>query len=475
VDNTKMKDRMDVISPLGEPVLIDERRIREAAELARTQGHNRVLAVVIATKPCFYKLWGIMVEAKRQQLPFFIIHSSQHYDNTVGYGYKEFGFDEHLGIDLRLRGDLSQKSAELYLKTRLVATRLKELFPDIIVVPYINGDTVTVAHFGGGWMFATNRCCIQGEAGLRAMSPRGFQRLSEHTTPEKLIEMQWDGEWILNRTEPFPEQYDTFVGGASCDYFFSPVAVNTEHLEREGYDPSRICTVGNTVVDAVAAKRAERPERSVFDLYPKLKDGKWLRVDIHRRENLNRRRFHAIIDTVIELVRRGERVTFIELTATRRALEHYGLREKLVELSEKENFLFTPVWQEYAHVIEFLESDNCWAILTDSGSMQEEMNELGKPCMTARFSSDRPETVMAKANILIPPLNTQQMVATVEHIKRDDVILRTMRDAPKLYGKGVSKDIIERISELFRKKDAFFSWSHDRLKIYHEEEFLEYL
>jgi UDP-N-acetylglucosamine 2-epimerase (non-hydrolysing) len=45
------------------------------------------------------------------------------------------------------------------------------------------------------------------------------------------------------------------------------------------------------------------------------------------------------------------------------------------------------------------------AVMTDSGSMQEEANIVGVPCVTVRFGSDRSETILAGANVFAPPVN----------------------------------------------------------------------
>lgn len=83
---------------------------------------------------------------------------------------------------------------------------------------------------------------------------------------------QWEGNWSLNRTETFPEQYDTFVGSAASLYHFSPTEVNRDHLVREGYPESvagddRIPVVGNSVVDAIEMKSETEDDESVFDVY----------------------------------------------------------------------------------------------------------------------------------------------------------------------------------------------------------------
>lgn len=50
---------------------------------------------------------------------------------------------------------------------------------------------------------------------------------------------------------------------------------------------------------------------------------------------------------------------------------------------------------------------NAGLVMTDSGSMQEEANVVGVPCVTLRFGSDRTETILAGANIIAPPVNSR--------------------------------------------------------------------
>ncbi|MBA3045684.1 MAG: UDP-N-acetylglucosamine 2-epimerase [Candidatus Thermoplasmatota archaeon] len=457
------------------PIHINPSLFEKSTSLAISQGHNRVLLIVTATKPCFYKLWGVMNECIKQELPFIILHSGQHYDEIVGHGLKEFSFDEFLGIDYNLRGDLVDKSAELFVKTKVFANYCKTEYPDILFVPYVNGDTMTAGIFPAAWLFSTNHMCIHGEAGLRSMAPKQFNKLTGFESPSDLIEWQWNPNWEVIRNEPFPEQYDTFIAGAGCACHFPPVNLNADHLIREGYDPSTVHVVGNTVVDVISAKESKNVGISVFDEYPKLKNGNWLRMDIHRRENLNPKRFETIVSFVEQLVEQGHYIAFIELTGTKLAINKYGLRERFDSLNEKDNFILTPIWKEYCHVIEFLRSENCKAILTDSGSMQEEMNQLQKPCFTIRFSTDRPETVMAKGNLLVPPLRTEQMVGIVEHVLNNEDIFSNMKTAPRLYGSNVSNSIVKIIKTLFKNKDQFFYWATERLGIYKDDDFPEYL
>jgi len=450
-------------------VKYNERLLSEVA--VNSKFSNNVLGIVLATKPCFYKLWSVINEAKKQGLPYIVINSGQHYDNLVGYGVKEFDLEKEVAIDIQLRGDLSQKSAEIFLKAKQIHSKLKELNKDLNLVPYVNGDTLTAGLLPAAWMFASNQRCIQGEAGLRGMSPSSFIGLKKEISTEKLISSQLESDWVTNRSEPFPEQYDTYTSAAGCEYFFAPVKLNAEYLIREGYTPERIFTVGNTVVDAVKLKKTQKPQESIFAQYPALESGEWIRFDIHRRDNLTKQRFMSIIHSIISLAESGKKICMVELTATAKAIDYYSLRERLTKLSSThKNFLFTPLWKEYSQVMEFTNSPHCSLIVTDSGSMQEEMNELNKPCLTVRFNTDRPETVFeGKTNLLAPPLTDKILIDLVNYVVDHDYFAR-VKDSKKLYGNEVGKKIVKQVSQIFQERPAMFSWAHEELKIYKEKD-----
>ena len=454
------------------PVKYNDKIIRDVfSDKKNSRYNNNVLGIVLATKPCFYKLWSVIDEAKKQGIPYIIMHSGQHYDGLVGYGAKEFDFEKNIAIDMQLRGDLSQKSAEMFIKAKEIHSRLKKSYPNVNLIPYVNGDTVTAGIMPAAWMFASNQRCIQGEAGLRSMSPKAFIRMKSTTNVAQLIKMQDNDDWITNRTEPFPEQYDTFISAAGSEYFFAPTTLNRDYLIREGYDKDKIFTVGNTVVDVIDFKKNMKPEESIFSQYPQLEKDSWIRFDIHRRDNLTERRFKAIIGSIINLVMQGKNVCLVELNATKNALEQYGLRQKLLDLAKThKNFLFTPLWKEYGNVMEFINSKNCSLIATDSGSMQEELNELKKPCVTIRFNTDRPETVMyGKSNLLIPPLNDKLMTDTVKYVIDNEYFSRK-KGFKRLYGKDVAKKIIRQTDHIFQENTRMFSWAHEQLKIYKDKD-----
>ncbi|MFB6152147.1 MAG: UDP-N-acetylglucosamine 2-epimerase [Haloarculaceae archaeon] len=431
---------------------------------AQCAGEDFAVAVVTATKPDFYKQAPVVAAAVERGLPAFVIHTGQHYDDVLGHGLREYGLEEHVAADLGIRGDLSRKTAEMHLAVAELADHLEQY--DTTVLPVVHGDTHAAGIFPQAWLFATNQLVAHNEAGLRGMAPT----YGSVDDPPSLVADQWEGEWSVERTEPFPEQYDTFVGSAASLYHFAPVELNREHLVDEGYPAEvdgreRIPVVGNSVVDAIEMKGDADLEESVFDVYPVLEErDEWIRVDIHRRANLLPGRFEAIVEGVVGLVEDGYNVNFVELTATRQALENYGYREKLTRLAdERENFLFTGLWKKHAHVYEFLRSGQCFAELTDSGSMQEELNHIDEAtCLTARFNTDRPETVFeAETNLLVPPASGDVVRDTVEYVAETDAVRERIATGEKLYGENVGERIVDYLDA--RRDEGAFEWTHERL------------
>jgi UDP-N-acetylglucosamine 2-epimerase (non-hydrolysing) len=238
------------------------------------------------------------------------------------------------------------------------------------------------------------------------------------------------------------------------------------------------------VVDAIYLKRKQKVSQSIFDLYPELEKGKWIRMDIHRRENLTEHRFKSIFHGLVNIVKYSDhKVVLVMLNATKSALKFYGLEEKLRLLAEEfpQKFLITPLWKEYGQVIEFLDSGRCWAEMTDSGSMQEELlyfkNVLS---LTIRLNTDRPETIFdAKSNLLIPPINSEWITSMVNHLydKFEDFGIKS-KNKKEIYGEPgqVSKTIAKIIKKQFEDKNtSFYPWFHQRINLWKEDNDLQYM
>ena len=456
-----------------------------------------VLAVVTGTKPDFYKQAPLVSECARQNLPVLVVDTGQHYDDILGHGIVEFGIHDYIGCTLQIRGNLMEKASELLLKFATFGKICKNRFPENPVLPIVHGDTLVAAISPLSWLFGMGQKVAQNEAGLRSMSPETLKSISLKEPSkyeiENFIQSQFDeNKWFLTREEPFPEQVDTWICSAGTQYFFAPTALNKRNLIREGYPEENVYIVGNSVVDAIDMKRRSNPEKSIFEIYPRLSSSsrstsysggsysrsnvrnQWIRVDIHRRENLTRTRFLAIIEALIQLVKMGYRIVLVKLTATQHALREYGLTERLDRLETEfpHNFIQTGLWKEYGHVIEFLDSGECWLELTDSGSMQEELLYFPNVnSITVRLNTDRPETIFeANGNILAPPLNPEWIIEMVRLANLDKIPFLSKGKKMEIYGKPgeVSEKIIRILKRHFEEDYNFYPWLHQRLGFWKE-------
>ena len=204
-------------TPAALPITLHQGIVGRAMEEGRAN-NAWVLVFVVGTKPCFNKVFGAVQACLRRGIPFFVLDANQHYDSVLTFGLEEFNFTPHVGVNFQLRGDLVQKSGELFYKTSRLARWLRDNWPAVTVVPVVNGDTILCPIVPAAWMFSRREKSIQNEAGLRSMAPDLFKNMPLDLPLADFMERQWHGPWNLLRTEPFPEQWDTYVSAAGCEH-----------------------------------------------------------------------------------------------------------------------------------------------------------------------------------------------------------------------------------------------------------------
>ena len=103
----------------------------------------------------------------------------------------------------------------------------------------------------------------------------------------------------------------------------------------------------------------------------------------------------------------------------------------------------------------------CAVVATDSGSMQEEMNILGIPCVTLRFGSDRGESFLAGSNIPAPPIDSDFVVAIIKGAMRH----HAMADVGNIYGDHVSERLIDGVMSRVDPDNGMFVTEEGRLDL----------
>lgn len=424
-------------------IRLDETMIRTA--IARSNATGRPLfLIVLATKPCYIKLASLIFACRENALSFIVVESGQHYEAILTGASRELGYEDLIAVSLDIRGSLLEQAAQLARKIGALGEWLRQWGARRPVVPVVSGDTATAAFFSQFWYLGQGTRAVHVEAGLRSVRPvipGDWERIAD-------ITRQAERPWQPERDEPFPEGIDTVLASVASHLLLAPVARNVDNLVREGYPLEQIRRVGSLSSDAVRQALAKRETASIFKKYPRLGSGCWLRVDLHRRENMIPSRLKAVLGALARLCADGLLVVLIRTNALQSAIRQYRLLP-LLEEAQRCGLWVQDLWPSYIDVVTFLSSPYCLAVYTDSGGLQEETHILGVPCLTCRFSTDRPETILdARTNLLLPPYSIEFIYKGVLSILASDKDeIWPDLDGEHLYGNEVGHCIATILAE----------------------------
>ena len=314
-----------------------------------------MICLVLGTRPEIIKLSPLMRECGRRQIPFFVLHTGQHYSYEMDRVFFEdlelpapqYNLDAGSGLHGEQTGKILAGAERVLLAHR----------PDAVLV---QGDTNTVL---AGALAATKLHIPVGhvEAGLRSFDRR------------------------------MPEEINRIVADHVSDLLFAPTETAARYLRREGIPEEKISVTGNTVVDAVfqnleiAQKKTGAMERVGA------REGDFILVTAHRAENVDDRgRLAGILEGLFAVGEEtGMQVIFPVHPRTAKMIREFGLETRGIRIVPPLGYL------------EFLLLESRAAlILTDSGGIQEEACVLGVPCVTLRENTERPETLEVGSNVL---------------------------------------------------------------------------
>lgn len=420
--------------------------------------------IMIATKPDIIKQAPLYLELKSRGELVVLVHTGQHYDYNLSKGVLE-EFEMDVDLNLNIFGPIHKKFSLIVERLGNFLVELNTTYKKI-PVPYVHGDTLTAATADKA-AFLNKFAVVHVEAGIRTLTPKQafYEELFQNY--EKGI-FNWDEYYqaLQKRDlyemwsiEPYPEQFDTRSIEGSTGLFAAPVELYRETLIGEWHDPAKIKVVGNTVVDAIEISKKKISSSKAFEKYPNMKGKKFIFVTIHRRENCEKKeRFLTLYYGLKKLIMSGTPVCFLGLYASEWAIDNYWLRADIQELQKNygENFAYGPALAHHAEVIDMI--SQAGAVVTDSGSMQEEANIVGTPCVTLRFGSDRTETILAGANIIAPPVNSH-LIAEIIAWAIDNPNMRK----PNIYGEHVSKKIVDEVLLMLKNQGKLFLFDDERL------------
>jgi len=322
---------------------------------------ENLACVVVGTRPSIIKQGPVIRALTAQQIPFFVVHTGQHYSYEMDRKFfedlelpePEFRVD---GIyQYRLHG---QQTAEML---KAVEAILLEKRPKIVLVGGDANTNLAAALAARKLHIAVGHV----EAGLRSF------------------------DWRM------PEEHNRVMIDHISEYLFAPTENAWQNLKREAVR-GQIYVVGNTIVDAVHQhfNLALRKSNMLQNLG--LREKEYLLITVHREENTD---YIENLTSILEVI--GSIVHDINLPVifpahprTFKRLHQFGLEGRTALMPGFH--LVEPLG--YLDFLRLLGS--AALVLTDSGGVQQEACILRVPCITLRETTEWIETVEIGANIV---------------------------------------------------------------------------
>jgi UDP-N-acetylglucosamine 2-epimerase (non-hydrolysing) len=197
---------------------------------------------------------------------------------------------------------------------------------------------------------------------------------------------------LRSRDRSMPEELNRIVTDALADLLLVSEPDGLINLAREGHDQRDIRLVGNIMVDTLIRELPRARESTILkDL--ELIEGAYAYLTVHRPSNVDDPKIlRSLLDVMAELC---NDVPFIFAAHPRTRL---SLEKESIKLPPTSRFRVVPPLG-YRDNLRMIQS--AYAVLTDSGGIQEETSFLNVPCLTLRFSTERPITVELGSSELV--------------------------------------------------------------------------
>jgi len=324
------------------------------------------LITLLGIRPDYIRMFRVidLLDKNKDGVEHILVHSGQHYDPELfGNFLKEFeirdpDIDLGIGLTLKERG-VSNHAYQVSLLNERVFDLIEKQKPDAVM--YL-GDTNTVLS-----SITVARCgvpVIHLEAGGRSF------------------------DWRM------PEEKNRIVIDGLADAMYSYLERYKELLLARGIEEFRIKVIGNIIVDAIKGFASKIDQSKILEEL-KIKERGFIVITLHREENISDK--NILENKLMDIIKFGEEqklpVVFPIMPRTEMALKNFGLEnilnsDYLIKTKPLGFFDFSKL-EKTARLI-----------VTDSGTVQEDGLIFGTPCVVARRSTERPETIWAGATIL---------------------------------------------------------------------------
>lgn len=308
---------------------------------------------IAGARPNFPKLAPVHRAVCRAGWQQTIVHTGQHYDIALSEQFfRELAIphpDENLEVG----------SATHAVQTARIMERLEPILdarrPDWVLVYGDVNSTVAAA-------------LVASKLGIRLAHVEAGLRSYDRTMPEEINRMVTD---------------------RLADLLLTPSRDASETLRREGEPEGEIEFVGNVMIDTLLHSLPAARTSGFREALGA--DDDTIVVTLHRPSNVDEPDRLAAVGRALRQLAEEHSVVFPVHPRTRQRLAQLGIELAPVRLID-------PIG--YLAMLDLVQG--AYAVVTDSGGLQEETTALGVPCFTLRANTERPVTISEGTNELVP-------------------------------------------------------------------------
>ncbi len=359
---------------------------------------------IVGARPNFMKVAPLhRAFLQHPEVTSKVIHTGQHYDermSTIFFDQLELPKpDYYLGVG---SGSHAVITAKIMMEFEKIVEQEK---PDLVLVVGDVNSTLACA-------LVTKKLNIKlahVEAGLRS---------GDREMPEELNRIMTDG---------------------ISDYLFVTEQSGMINLAKENVPDEKVFFVGNVMIDSLCAYQEKAVKIGLLEKL-NLTKREYVLMTMHRPANVDQEDKMRTVVAMIEGVCKRMPVVLPLHPRTAKHLQKFSLEKRFRNIPNLT--ILEP--QGYLEFLNLM--TNAALIVTDSGGIQEESTFLRVPCLTLRNSTERPITITLGTNVLIPELDVETILATVDQTlreKQSDSIIPPLWD-----GKAAPRIVQHLLNEL---------------------------
>ena len=226
--------------------------------------------------------------------------------------------------------------------------------------------------------------------------------------------------------DPFPEEFNRRAIALVTKWHFAPTDRARDNLLREGAEERSILVTGNTVVDALKVTLKKDFSHPILDF---ARGKRLIFLTLHRRESLGAP-MREMLSAIRKGVSEGDDVAVV-CPAHKNPEVEKAVRDLLAPCS---NVIVCPP-------LSVIDCHNIlarsFAVLTDSGGIQEEATALGVPTLVLRDKTERQEGVETGALRLVGR-DGERIYKEIRRLLEDGEAYRSMKSTPNPFGDGTA-------------------------------------